>query len=545
MSKKSTDSTSQEELRVQTFNPLLAALRENDKDNLFQSNAITAFHKTGYPLFDYYFGTVANIHNELGQLVSQERRVGQSYGTFNLIIGNSGCGKGQPISTKIPAPNENHYILMKDIKVGDIIFDRDGNRTKVIGVYPQGKMDIYEVTFCDGRVAYCDKNHLWEVYTKNKKRLTKKIMNILDIKDDYARIGMSNGQVRYKYRIKLLQNFVKFPEKEVSIHPYVLGALIGNGCFTMNVTTISANDSFVPNKIADLCGYNVKRIYHSWYFYDKNDGHRIKNSELLKDYPELLKTYSREKVIPDDYIYNSYRNRIELLKGLMDTDGSIAKDKRNNHYKIFYTSCSKKLLEQILEIVYSLGWSGKIYEDPRKDKYVNGYCGNLVFRIPNKDYPLIFSIPNKLKIAEKVKDCKERMNRKYTNIVSIRLHHKEKSVCIKVDNLEEMYLTEHFIPTHNTTLAAQIGANIIRQYPFSTVVHFDCENRFDTSRCENITKLTPDYFENGRYIIKNGMIGLDEIQKTVANMWYKKMNMKDELSIKMPYTDEYLILRKN
>ena len=77
----------------QTFNPLLNALRENDKKNLFQTNVRTAFIKTGFPLIDYYFGSVINIHDELGRLVKQEARVGQAAGTFNLIIGNSGSGK--------------------------------------------------------------------------------------------------------------------------------------------------------------------------------------------------------------------------------------------------------------------------------------------------------------------------------------------------------------------------------------------------------------------------------------------------------------------
>ena len=90
-----------------------------------------------------------------------------------------------------------------------------------------------------------------------------------------------------------------------------------------------------------------------------------------------------------------------------------------------------------------------------------------------------------------------------------------------------------------TTLAVQIGANIIRQYQYSNLIHFDCENRFDISRAENITELSPDYFENGRYTIKNGMIGLDSIQMAIAKLWQQKMNMKDELSIIMPYTDEF------
>lgn len=77
----------------QTYNPLLVALHENDKKNLFSTNVNTAFIKTGFPVFDYFFGAVINVHDELGNIIRQEPRVGQAAGTFNLIIGNSGSGK--------------------------------------------------------------------------------------------------------------------------------------------------------------------------------------------------------------------------------------------------------------------------------------------------------------------------------------------------------------------------------------------------------------------------------------------------------------------
>ncbi len=76
-----------------TFNPLLNALRENDKKNLFKTNVTTAFHKTGFHLFDYYFGAVINVHDDVGRIIRQEPRVGQAAGTFNLIVGPSGSGK--------------------------------------------------------------------------------------------------------------------------------------------------------------------------------------------------------------------------------------------------------------------------------------------------------------------------------------------------------------------------------------------------------------------------------------------------------------------
>lgn len=74
-------------------NPLLSALADNDKKNLFVTNVNTAFIKTGFPLVDYYFGAVINIHDEFGKIIKQEGRVGQAAGTFNLLIAATGGGK--------------------------------------------------------------------------------------------------------------------------------------------------------------------------------------------------------------------------------------------------------------------------------------------------------------------------------------------------------------------------------------------------------------------------------------------------------------------
>lgn len=118
-SKKATtveDALLREELNRATVNPLLNALAENDKRNLFVSNVKTAFLKTGFPLFDYYFGSTINIHDQMGNLIRQEGRIGQAAGTFNLFIGNSGSGKttltsqiAANIIRQYPYANVIHY----------------------------------------------------------------------------------------------------------------------------------------------------------------------------------------------------------------------------------------------------------------------------------------------------------------------------------------------------------------------------------------------------------------------------------------------------
>lgn len=76
-----------------TYNPLSNALRLNDKNNLFKSNVANYHHKTGFPLFDYYFGSLINIHDATGAIIRQDPLIGQKSGTFNIIVGNSGSGK--------------------------------------------------------------------------------------------------------------------------------------------------------------------------------------------------------------------------------------------------------------------------------------------------------------------------------------------------------------------------------------------------------------------------------------------------------------------
>ena len=103
--------------RSQTFNPLMKALRENDKKNLFSTNVTTAFMKTGFHLFDFYFGSVINIHNELGEIVEQQPRVGQAAGTFNLIIGATGSAKSTlaiQLASNIIRPYPNSSIIHFD-----------------------------------------------------------------------------------------------------------------------------------------------------------------------------------------------------------------------------------------------------------------------------------------------------------------------------------------------------------------------------------------------------------------------------------------------
>ena len=365
-----------------------------------------------------------------------------------------GTGKEQPYSTLIPTINGD--IRMGDLKVGDYVFDRTGRPTKILHIFEQGEKDVYKITFQDGRIALCGLEHLWTV--KSHKNGIWKTVTTADMLKDFKRISpwkVENGRddpYAYKYYIPMCQP-VQYPHKDVPIDPWVLGCFIGNGCCTESTLTISSGTDEIPNRIADIYGFDVKKSMtnYDYSFYHKS-GKPVRTKWFFQNIPEMIDCYSRDKKIPEIYMVNDVETRMSLMRGLMDTDGSISYSK--GRYNMRYTSCSLTLLKQIRSIMYSLGYTtGSIVSDIREDKYVDGFCGNIHLKIPNQDKEHFFSFGYKLAQAIEARSFHKENIFDDLLIKDISFSHREQCRCIMVDNPEHLYLTEDFIVTHNTFIA--------------------------------------------------------------------------------------------
>lgn len=82
-----------------------------------------------------------------------------------LLIGPAGCGKAQPLYSKVLTPSG--FIRMSDVHLGTEIITGKGNLTKVIGVYPQGVRPIYEIKLHGGSSIRVSDEHLNVFYTLN------------------------------------------------------------------------------------------------------------------------------------------------------------------------------------------------------------------------------------------------------------------------------------------------------------------------------------------------------------------------------------------
>jgi hypothetical protein len=355
------------------------------------------------------------------------------------MIASKGPGKLEPCSNEIYTPKGK--IRFGDLKPGDYVFSEYGSATKVTQIHPQGIKDIYEVTFDDGSKAHCGLEHLWKVRGITEKR--KGTWAVLTLREliDKGISKMQGSQKYYPWQIPS-QGAAEFSKKELPIDPYVLGVWIGDG--TRLLDTYSKPDIYVEDEI-NRRGYKTRR-------YDRGakcDQIRIigvkENLKLLG----LLHKYCYEKHIPEIYKTASVEQRMDLLRGLMDTDGTI--DTRSDRGSTCeYNTTSSQLAKDTMWLIRSLG--GKCSVVTREPKFEGRtYRTDYRVRVTTPFNP--FSLPRKAQHWKKPSQDRYLMR----TIKDVKLIGREEAMCITVECPNHCYLTNDFIVTHNTFLLNCLG----------------------------------------------------------------------------------------
>ena len=390
-------------------------------------NRLKETPEVGYPLY--------------GKLVNAIHR-GARLKKLYLRSASTGVGKCIPNYTILPTPNGNKKV--SDIKIGDYLFDKEGKPTKVLGVYPQPcKKEVYKIYFSDGRIAECCNEHLWTVfYGKGK---IQKTLSLNDIYKEVLNNGYQYTNKQYKFRIPINEP-VEYSQKEYYCSPYALGAILGDGHLVDNENNhillfSSADQEIINNLEKELNAYGIKRQgnNYNWIFRknknDKNSG--IWTKELLKDFPELINTNSHTKFIPKKYLMGSFSQRLDLLNGLLDTDGSVDLTGR----RITYVTVSYQLKEDVKNLCQSLG----ILVSEYKIKQAYGLqlrpkqtIRNLLFRLTRK----------KERILKNTTNCRQNDTIGIVNIIPTGQF--VDMTCFYVDNEEHLFLMNDYIVTHNT-----------------------------------------------------------------------------------------------
>lgn len=339
-------------------------------------------------------------------------------------------GKALPLDTPIPTPCG--WKRMGDLITGDELFDENGKVTRILSTSKIFENHTcYRITFDDGSTVDADAEHLWVVYRasanirsiKKHKLTTEELFESEFVKED------SRGNFVSRWKIPVAGP-AQYPSREITIDPYTLGLWLGDGSAANGRLTASHDDrNFYENEIPYNLSHNhTKRDLYTGTIYNL--------SPLLRSYNLV-----NNKHIPQSYLFNSVDVRLELLKGLMDSDGTVEKNGR----LCLALSYSKypKLLEDAYDILVSLGIKVTRKEYPKTNS-----C-RLYFQCP-RDKMEVFKLPRKLEKQPKTQRRFDRTNCRY-----IRNIEKISSVptrCIEVANESHLFLcSRHYIPTHNTT----------------------------------------------------------------------------------------------
>lgn len=385
-----------------------------------------------------------------------------------LTGGAAGGGKALPLDAHVVTP----FGLRKvgELKVGDIISSATtGGMQRIIQLHPIEEHEYYRVSFIDGTHVDCSEGHLWQVHQSGKtlKRLLRHGEDhrdeIMETKAMYQWIeNNKNGMYKGRHLIIPLCAPVQFTHplsnhKSKPIDPYILGALIGDGCFTdsLNGKNISALMTTMDSEI-------VQQFEHAGY--NMNDA-RQKGDSKAKSYyihePSLKESLKKlglfghasiDKFIPTPYKFGTIDERKALICGLMDTDGYV--DDRGH---MSFTSVSKQLAEDVAFIVRSLGGKATI-----KCNTNTGYKNDDGVFVKCKDAFTVYIMtkfdPELVRLSRKKSRCKYEFNGGVSElgkrIVDIQPIGKKIGRCITVNEPCGLFVTDDFTVTHNSYLAA-------------------------------------------------------------------------------------------
>lgn len=379
--------------------------------------------------------------------------------------------KGLAVTTPLATPNG--WTTMGEVQVGDEVFGRNGLPTRVLGKSRVKNLACYRVTFDDGSDIVCDEEHLWEVshgYGGNAE--------VLDVVSVKALLEPRNGR---SHAVWVDQpKALILPEVVLPIDPYVLGVWLGDGksasselfvaadrcaelCAELQACGESVSDSTNPSTDAglrvlttttvrtDVCkrGHARRQPRQRWTGKVTSGDCSRKDCAQSGDpvvYGPLMTRVRhlnllRNKHVPAVYMRASYEQRLSLLQGLMDTDGSW----NSTRAQAVFTNTNARLVDAVAELVHSLG--GKTSRYARE--YVTGegrqQTATQVMFTPVGFCP--FRMP--LRVAKMSQRNLARAGRRY--IRSIELVESVPTQCIQVDAPDSMYLAgTQMVPTHNT-----------------------------------------------------------------------------------------------
>ena len=376
-----------------------------------------------------------------------------------VILASREFSKALTLDSEIATPTG--YRTMQDIQVGDEVIARTGKPTKVIAkskVFFSPEHNTYKMTTEDGRELLVSRDHehiIWKrrhsLFPDGKGRKVWRpggMQEVVMTTEEMLYEGITwfrkitNKQRKgeeYKYYIPRMDKPIEFEPVATPIDPYLVGLILGDGSIDkdtgfVRITSHEDDWKTYEQHIKEPIGniYRKKGQEHIVFVSIKGIGPSV------KEFIGCQTSYTKR--IPEILLTGSVSQRISLLQGLMDTDGTI-----NKKGSMSFTTVSKGLAEDVQQLVWTLGGKSSISIRKTNSKFgisyqvTVGLNGVDVFRLERKKCRQTY-IPA----------------RDYVAIKSLEVVHTQPMQCITVEDPTASYITKNGLVTHNSTLVAYL-----------------------------------------------------------------------------------------
>lgn len=359
--------------------------------------------------------------------------------------------KGAWVHTPVPTPSG--WTAMEQLQPGDTVFGSDGRPCQVTRVYPVQYRDCYRITFDDGSALITD--DVQELpFVLSRKRPQPALMSTAEAA---GRIWTPDNRARPQRQLRLYNGgALELPPADLIVHPYVLGCWLGDG--GIHGGTIGKPDDELFEHIRS-CGYEVSKPHGERKarrtVYGLSGQLQVLGLQWRDpDHPDSHGRLTGAKRVPDEYLRGSYEQRLALLRGMMDTDGTWNRKRK----QAVFTTTSKDLAGSVAELVATLGWKAKIFPQQATGFGLTVTTYHVAFT-PQGANPFRLSRKADLVRLEGSRVCGYRIVQSIEPVLSVPTR------CIDVDSPDHCYLAgEQMVPVHNC-LGKTTLAKLIREGP--------------------------------------------------------------------------------
>lgn len=383
----------------------------------------------------------------------------------NKITAVKTCNSvGKALAIDTPLLTTRGWITMADVRVGDKVFSPNGSPVEVTHVHPVRERETYKVSFDNKTSIVVDGDHLWTTLplAQRHKFKSRKAWHKKTLSDwrDYWHEGeaLTTRDMAGHVKARGINNYLvpttkplELPKRKYELDPYVLGAWLGDG--HTGAACITKPDEWLREHIRSL-GYFITPMKdnRSFRFWPKGDGITMLKRVGVYD----------NKSIPFEYMMGSYKQRLDLLRGLMDTDGYC--DKKRGIVELCFTN--QRLSEDAASLIASLGWKVAVTESDAK---IYGRFISRRWRIHFRADVCPFNMPRKAALWHAPAGHASKSTGHL--ITAIEKVETVPTRCITVANDDGLFLVGRaLIPTHNSFIAARIVIAYLLLYKNSIVV---------------------------------------------------------------------------